>query len=70
MVLVLSILMFIFVMSVLYLLGMKFWLTPQNVVDRVMGEVQRAEQSHPSLAFRDALEKLGNLMPASPTGKG
>ena len=67
MVLLLSVLMFVFVMSVFYLLGMKFWLNPQNVVDRVMGEARRAEASHPSLAFRDALAKLGDLAPASPT---
>ncbi len=67
MVLLLSVLMFVFVSSVLYLFGMRFWLNPRNVVDRVLGEAGHVEARHPSLAFRDALEKLGNLVPASPT---
>jgi tight adherence protein C len=66
MVLLLSILLFVFVTSLLYFLGMKFWISPQNVVERVLGEVRQGETKHPSLAFRDALAKLGNLVPASP----
>ena len=66
MVLLLSVLLFVFAMSIFYLLGMKFWLNPQNVVERVAGEAGRAEAHHPSLAFRDALGKLGDLMPTSP----
>jgi len=66
MVLLLSVLIFIFVTSLLAFIGMKFWVSPQNVVERVMGEARRAESRHPSLAFRDALMKLGSYVPASP----
>jgi tight adherence protein C len=66
MVLLLSILLFVFVTSLLYFLGMKFWISPKNVVDRVLGEARVSEAKHPSLAFRDALAKLGDLVPASP----
>jgi len=68
MVLLLSVLLFVFVTSLLYFLGMKFWASPSSVVDRVMGEAQAASAApkHPSLAFRDILEKLGNLAPSSP----
>lgn len=66
MALILSILLFVFLTSILYLLGMRFWLSPQNVVDRVMGEARSSDASHPSLAFRDALQKLGELVPSSP----
>ena len=66
MVLLLSVLMFVFVTSLLSFLGMKLWVSPQNVVERVLGEARQAESKHPSLAFRDALSRLGNLAPASP----
>ncbi len=66
MVLLLSILLFVFVTSLLYFLGIKFWVSPRNVVERVLGEASDAESKHPSLAFRDALAKLGDLVPASP----
>lgn len=66
MVLLLSILLFVFVTSLLYFLGIKFWISPKNVVERVLGEARAAEARHPSLAFRDALVKLGDLVPASP----
>jgi tight adherence protein C len=66
MVLLISVLMFVFVTSLLYFLGMKLWASPQNVVERVLGEARQAESRHPSLAFREALSKIGNLVPASP----
>ena len=66
MVLLLSILLFVFITSLLYFLGIKFWISPKNVVERVLGEARAVESKHPSLAFRDALAKLGDLVPASP----
>lgn len=70
MALLLSGFMFLFVASVSYLLGMKFWVSPQNVLERVMGEVSQNESRHPSMAFRDALVKIGEMMPASPADLG
>ncbi|MCB1021606.1 MAG: type II secretion system F family protein [Acidobacteria bacterium] len=66
MVLLLSLLLFLFVTSLLYFLGLKFWASPKSVVERVLGETREVEAKHPSLAFRDALVRLGDLVPASP----
>lgn len=66
MALILSILLFVFLTSILYLLGMRFWVSPQNALERVIGEVRSGEASHPSLAFRDAIQRLGELVPSSP----
>lgn len=70
MALALSVLMFVFVASISYLLGMKFWVSPQNVVERVIGEARESEARHPSMAFRDALVKIGEMLPASPADLG
>jgi tight adherence protein C len=67
MVLLLSALLFITVTCALYFLGMRFWVSPKSVVERVMGQAQQVTPSHPSLAIHDLLAKLGNLVPASPT---
>jgi len=67
MVLLWSIVLFIVLTGMLYLLGVNVWLGPKAVIDRVSGENwQGQEAAHPSLAFRDVLEKLGNMVPASP----
>ena len=70
MALLISALMFLFVASVSYLLGMRFWVSPQNMLERVIGEGRQAEARHPSMAFRDALMKIGEMMPASPADLG
>lgn len=69
MVLTFSILMFIMVTGLLYFFGMKFWVTPRTAVDRITEGGVRLDQqvAHPSLAIHDLLEKLGNIVPASPT---
>jgi tight adherence protein C len=70
MALALSVLMFLFIASVSYLFGMKFWVSPQNVLERVIGEARQTEARHPSMAFRDALVKIGEMLPSSPTDLG
>jgi len=69
MVITLSILVFIMVTGLLYFFGMKFWVTPRSAVDRIIeGGVPMEQQvRYPSLAIHDLLEKLGNVVPASPT---
>ena len=66
MVLVMSIALFVTVTCFLYLFGMKFWVNPQTVLDRLKEGGGEAAPVHPSLAFQQILAKVGNLVPASP----
>src|SRR4026208_197003 len=67
MIVVWSIVLFIILTGVMYLLGVNVWMGSKTVIDRVSGaNWQNHEAAHPSLVFRDLLEKLGNLVPASP----
>lgn len=49
-------------------LGMRLWMRPQEYIERVTGAVVEQEESpvHPSLVFRDLLNRLGAMVPASP----
>lgn len=53
-------------------IGTEYWARPQKAMERVKGEVpqikalQEKAPAHPSLALREVLLKLGNLLPASP----
>jgi len=68
MVLLSSVILFALLVAVLSMLGVSFWVRPQTAIDRVAGEVAAAEQglSHPSLAFREIMRKLGTIVPTSP----
>jgi tight adherence protein C len=64
-----SFVIFIAVALGLAVLGMKLWVRPKEAIERVIAVGQAAEQEapvHPSLAFRDLLNRLGSMMPASP----
>jgi len=64
-----TILIFLALTGVFALLGLNVWVWPRAAIDRVTASAadpQSQEVSHPSLAFRDLLKKLGNLVPASP----
>ena len=65
---------FLFVVIVLLLtvVGFKFWVQPKTALERVIGDVELAQQSvpEPSLAFREILTKVGNIVPANPTDVG
>ena len=66
MVLMWSFVLFLILTGMLYALGLNVWLGPRTIIDRVSGENwQTQETTHPSLVFRDLLQKLGNLAPAS-----
>ncbi len=68
MVLTLSVFLFVIVMALMYFLGMRFWVSPTSMVDRLMGaEAEKEAVRHPSLAIHDILAKLGQFVPASPT---
>jgi tight adherence protein C len=72
MVLISSIVLFMLLVMALSMLGMKFWVRPTAALDRVAGEIATAEQTmgHPSLAFRDIMQRLGSVIPTSPKDSG
>jgi tight adherence protein C len=71
MVLIGSVVLFVVLTGMLYALGVNVWVGPKALIDRVSGENwQSQEAAHPSLAFRDVLQKLGNLVPASDKDMG
>ena len=67
-----SIFLFVVIVALLTVIGFKFWVQPKTALERVIGEVELAQQSvpEPSLAFRDILTKVGNVVPANPTDIG
>jgi tight adherence protein C len=67
--LLLAALVFACVMAVVALVGMKLWVKPKEAIERVTGvgmSVQEQAPAHPSLAFRELLQRIGNAIPASP----
>lgn len=64
-----SLLLFILVALVVSLAGMKLYVRPKEAMDRVTGitvEAQAHMTVHPSLVFRELLQKMGNFLPANP----
>src|SRR5215813_13192112 len=64
-----TILVFLALTGVFALLGLNVWVWPKAAIDRVTASAMDPQQqvvAHPSLAFRDLLKKLGNIVPASP----
>jgi tight adherence protein C len=65
----LSILLFVFIVLLFSAAGVKFWARPKEAMERVSGatlSIGDHVPSHPSLAFREVLEKLGNILPENP----
>ncbi len=61
-------LLFATLSGLLTLVGVRLWVRPKAVLDRVTETALAAHQlpKHPSLAFRDVLKRLGSVLPASP----
>jgi tight adherence protein C len=56
-------------MGMVTLIGMKFYIRPKEAIERVAGvgvEQREHMPAHPSLAFRQLLQRLGDVLPASP----
>ena len=69
MVILISCLIFVAVMMVISLTGLKVYVRPKEAMDRVAGNATGSSDSapiHPSLALHDLVKRLGNLVPASP----
>lgn len=69
MAIVLSCAVFLVLAIVLSLVGMKMYVRPREAMERVAGtlvEQHEVAPTHPSLVFRDFMNRLGNVVPASP----
>ena len=67
--LLLSCLLFGLLVVALSLAGLKLYVRPKEILDRVSASAPAGAEPapvHPSLIFRDLAQKLGNLVPASP----
>jgi tight adherence protein C len=67
--LLLTVVIFAAIMGMVTLIGMKFYIRPKEAIERVAGvAVEQREHmpAHPSLAFRQLLQRLGDVLPASP----
>ena len=67
-----SVILFALLVAVLSVMGMSLWVRPKAALDRVAGEIAAAEQTmtHPSLAFREIMRRLGSVIPVSPKDSG
>lgn len=69
MALIITFVLFVVVMVGITAIGMKFYVRPKEAMERVAGlAAHQAEHvpTHPSLAFRNILQRLGDVLPASP----
>jgi len=66
-------LLFVLIVVTVSVVGMRLWARPNAALERVTGTIADSGQhvpSHPSLAFRDMIRKVGALMPVSPKETG
>ena len=64
-----SCLVFLALAVLLSLGGMKMYVRPREAMERVAGNLadhNETAPTHPSLVFRDMMNRLGGLVPASP----
>ncbi len=68
MMLLITFLVFAAVAVAISFVGMKLWVQPKEAIERVTGTGYHQEETpvHPSLVFRDLMNRLGDIMPASP----
>src|SRR6476661_2362696 len=67
--LLLTVVIFAAIMGMVTLIGLKFYIRPKEAMERVAGlgvEQREHMPAHPSLAFRQILQRLGDVLPASP----
>lgn len=67
--LIISFLLFVGIVIGITVLGLRVWVRPKEAIERVTAtaaEEQEEAPVHPSLVFRELLDKLGRTLPASP----
>lgn len=60
---------FILVAIAISTIGMRMWVQPKEAIERVTGvsmEISEVAPKHPSLVFHELVQRLGNVLPASP----
>ena len=60
---------FILVAIAISTIGMRMWVQPKEAIERVTGvsmEIPEVAPKHPSLVFHELVQRLGNVLPASP----
>src|SRR5438445_8832301 len=65
----LSLFLFILLVVLISLAGLKFWVRPKEAMERVSGvgaDHREHAPVHPSLMFSDLLKKLGTVLPSNP----
>jgi tight adherence protein C len=64
----LALLVFVVVVAVVTLAGMKMYVRPKEAMERVAGGIDPADHvpTHPSLAIHELIKRLGNFIPQSP----
>jgi len=68
---IVTFIVFVAVTALVATAGLRLWVRPKEAIDRVtgvgmMGVGEEQAPVHPSLALREVMEKLGNMMPPSP----
>ena len=67
---IVAFLIFVVIAVVGAAVGMRFYVQPNEAIERVTGAAAQAEMeqtpTHPSLVFREVVKKLGDIIPASP----
>src|SRR5580698_822934 len=66
--LLVTLLVFIAVVAVVTLVGMRLYVRPKEAMERVAGGIDQTEHmpAHPSLAIYELIKRLGNFIPQSP----
>jgi tight adherence protein C len=67
--LIISFILFAGIVIGLTLLGLRLWVRPKEAIERVTVNATATEEetpTHPSLVFRELLDRLGRALPASP----
>ncbi len=62
-----TLVVFVMITAIGVLLGLQLWARPKAAIDRVTATVEAPTAvAHPSLAWRELVRKLGNLVPSAP----
>src|SRR6185369_10048619 len=64
-----SFFLFVFLVVLISVAGLRFWVRPKEAMERVSGasiDPREHAAPHPSLVFGDLLKKLGDVIPSNP----